>query len=327
MAVLVVNPEPFTQPAARSSRFQTLWNAAGLETEVPSCIPRDFRSGEPALISNAPPDASLKSPRTSWTISERVAEGREETWRLRLGFRSLAAVEGHVAVRLEAGASLTLILAGEKSEPELSLNHYRFELEPRSALRVFMLHSQGAAAGSSRDEFQFHLNGEASSAALHTLDLLDGHSVREFLSEAHHRAPQTRSEQTSRSLIKHSAELDWESLVRIHEAASRSVSRQLSKNLLMTPGARALARPRLQIRNTAVDARHGAATGHLRDDEVFYLRTRGLPADLARQIVAEGFAREWLGAVPQEHRLGALSELFEQALASFFKDAQTWTSS
>ena len=65
---------------------------------------------------------------------------------------------------------------------------------------------------------------------------------------------------------------------------------ELNRNLLLTPEARADSVPNLEIETGEIlGAGHASATGRFDDEQLFYLQTRGIPADEARRMVVRGF--------------------------------------
>jgi len=73
-----------------------------------------------------------------------------------------------------------------------------------------------------------------------------------------------------------------------------------TKNLLLSPHAEIDAQPVLEIHADEVKAAHGATVGQLDDRALFYLRSRGVPAALARQLLIAGFCREALDTAAPE---------------------------
>ena len=67
---------------------------------------------------------------------------------------------------------------------------------------------------------------------------------------------------------------------------------QTNKNLLLSNEARVDTKPQLEILADNVKCAHGAAVGQLSEDEMFYLETRGIHPDLARNLLTYGFAEE-----------------------------------
>ena len=71
--------------------------------------------------------------------------------------------------------------------------------------------------------------------------------------------------------------------------AQKIQSHQLNKNLLMNKGAQAISEPQLEIFADDVQCAHGSATGQLSEDELFYLVSRGIKPERAKQLIQEAF--------------------------------------
>jgi len=100
-----------------------------------------------------------------------------------------------------------------------------------------------------------------------------------------------------KNILGGAAQAEFNSLVHVFRGANKSDSQQLDRNLLLSDKARAYSRPQLKIDADDVKANHGAATGQLEQNELFYLRSRGLDKDYARFILTYGFAREILDKI------------------------------
>ncbi|HEX6935365.1 MAG TPA: SufD family Fe-S cluster assembly protein, partial [Actinomycetes bacterium] len=82
----------------------------------------------------------------------------------------------------------------------------------------------------------------------------------------------------------------WIGDVRIRPAAIGTDTYELNRNLVLTDGARADSVPNLEIETgEIVGAGHASATGRFDDEQLFYLQSRGIPADEARRLVVRGF--------------------------------------
>ncbi len=104
----------------------------------------------------------------------------------------------------------------------------------------------------------------------------------------------------------------WIGDVLIRAAAEGTDTFEVNRNLVLTDGARADSVPNLEIETgEIVGAGHASATGRFDDEQLFYLRARGIPEDLARRLVVRGFFGEIISkiAVPQvRERLEAAIE-------------------
>jgi Fe-S cluster assembly protein SufD len=104
----------------------------------------------------------------------------------------------------------------------------------------------------------------------------------------------------------------WVGDVLIRAAAEGTDTFEVNRNLVLTDGARADSVPNLEIETgEIVGAGHASATGRFDDEQLFYLRARGIPEDAARRLVVRGFFHEIIQkiAVPEiRERLEAAIE-------------------
>jgi Fe-S cluster assembly protein SufD len=119
----------------------------------------------------------------------------------------------------------------------------------------------------------------------------------------------------------------WVGDVLIRPRASGTDTFESNRNLVLTDGARADSIPNLEIETgEIVGAGHASATGRFDDEQLFYLRSRGIPEEQARRLVVRGFFGEIISkiALPQirerltaaiEHEL-AITEKIEKTAAS-----------
>ena len=89
-----------------------------------------------------------------------------------------------------------------------------------------------------------------------------------------------------------------------------------NKNLLLSEGAEIDTQPVLEIHADEVKAAHGATVGQLDANALFYLRSRGLPADQAQQLLTAAFCREPLVLLGDAAISTALILQLDQALAT-----------
>jgi Fe-S cluster assembly protein SufD len=78
----------------------------------------------------------------------------------------------------------------------------------------------------------------------------------------------------------------------VHPGAVGTDATQTNKNLLLSESAQAYTRPRLEIFADDVKCAHGAAAGMLDEEALFYLQSRGIHREFARNLLAYAFARE-----------------------------------
>nr|WP_229675839.1 Fe-S cluster assembly protein SufD [Hoyosella rhizosphaerae] len=90
----------------------------------------------------------------------------------------------------------------------------------------------------------------------------------------------------------------WIGDVLIRAAAEGTETFELNRNLVLTDGARADSVPNLEIETGEIlGAGHASATGRFDDEQLFYLRSRGIPEKEARRLVVRGFFRELINRI------------------------------
>jgi Fe-S cluster assembly protein SufD len=114
-----------------------------------------------------------------------------------------------------------------------------------------------------------------------------------------HIGADTTSAQTLRALARDRAQLAWRSRVEVTATAHGTSCEQSLKGLLNSPGAEIDLRPQLEIHTDAVRASHGATTGALDQDMLFYLLSRGLDADTARGLLEWAFCEDAIRLIDQ----------------------------
>lgn len=104
-----------------------------------------------------------------------------------------------------------------------------------------------------------------------------------------HNAPGCHSEQLFKGVVSGSAKAEFDGLVYVAPGAMKTVAHQQAHSLLLSEGAFCEARPQLEIYADDVECSHGATTGYLNPEELFYMRSRGIPEAEARAMQVEAF--------------------------------------
>ena len=109
----------------------------------------------------------------------------------------------------------------------------------------------------------------------------------------------------------------WVGDVLIRKQAEGIDTYESNRNLVLTDGCRADSVPNLEIETGEIQgAGHASATGRFDDEQLFYLRSRGIPYEEARRLVVRGFFDELLQRVPVPGLAERLGDLVEARLAS-----------
>ncbi len=102
----------------------------------------------------------------------------------------------------------------------------------------------------------------------------------------------------------------------VRPGAQKTDAKQTNRNLLLSNQATADTKPQLEIFADDVKCTHGATVGQLSDEEVFYLRSRGMSEEAARRMLTYGFANDIVERVKPEAIRLALHDLQAAALGS-----------
>jgi len=112
-----------------------------------------------------------------------------------------------------------------------------------------------------------------------------------------HSQPRCASSQLFKYALFDDARGAFEGIVTVDPGAVYTDARQTNRNLLASPEARMHAMPQLIINCDEVKASHGAATGRLDDDALFYMRSRGIPEAEARMMLTNAFLTDVLDGI------------------------------
>jgi Fe-S cluster assembly protein SufD len=141
----------------------------------------------------------------------------------------------------------------------------------------------------------------------------DQHFDHETLQD--HVAPHASSNLLFKGALDDEARSVFRGLIRVHPKAQRTDAYQTNRNLVLSAQARADSLPNLEIQADDVRCSHAATVGQLDEEEVFYLRSRGIPKGEAVRLVVFGFFGEVLEQLPLEGARQELLSAVERKLA------------
>jgi Fe-S cluster assembly protein SufD len=113
-----------------------------------------------------------------------------------------------------------------------------------------------------------------------------------------HIAPHTKGDVLYRGIIRDRARTIFQGLIKVQKAAQQTDSYLANHNLLLSPKARADSIPTLEIEANDVRCTHGATVGRVDEEQLFYLRSRGLSHDEAERLIVAGFVEPVLARIP-----------------------------
>ncbi len=217
-------------------------------------------------------------------------------------------------LQLGSGSQLTHTRLQQAAGHALLYDTLSARLAERASYRLRHI----AAGGSStRSSVQVQLQGRESAADIRALAAAQGTQYADALYTVLHDAPATRSNLLFRGIASDRAHVACSADVQVAPGAPGSRVLQSLRGLIDGKGAEVNLRPRLTINTDDIQAAHGATTGRLDEDLLFYLLSRGLSAASARSLLKWAFLSETLGAVGPQ----ALRKAAESAVAARLSDA------
>lgn len=198
------------------------------------------------------------------------------------------------------------IFIGENAE----LRHERIQRESADAFHISNLrvkisrdgryHSRTISFGAkfSRQTPQVSIQGTGADVILDGLALLNGTQVADTHSVLDHTQPDCTSHQLHKAIVDDEARAVFNGRIFVRRGAQGTDARQQSRNLLLSEKARVDTKPQLEIDTDDVKCAHGAAIGQLDPEELFYLQSRGLNDQAARNLLTYGFAADLLAHIP-----------------------------
>lgn len=116
----------------------------------------------------------------------------------------------------------------------------------------------------------------------------------------HHISPGAFSDLLYKNSLYDEARTIFSGLISVDEGAHRTDAYQTCRNLLMSNTCEANSMPGLEINADDVKCSHGSTSAQISDDEIFYLRARGIDSETARQLIARGFSIEVISRLNHE---------------------------
>ena len=113
-----------------------------------------------------------------------------------------------------------------------------------------------------------------------------------------HAAGGCTSRQLFKGIVGGTARASFDGLIHVAQDAQKTQASQENHSILLTDTARVESRPQLEIYADDVQCSHGATTGYLNPDELFYMRSRGIPEAQARQLQMVAFLAPVLRRLP-----------------------------
>jgi Fe-S cluster assembly protein SufD len=221
---------------------------------------------------------------------------------------SLTLIEDYISLgeTVYFNNSVTEIWLAENAQ----VNHTRLQRQSKTAFDIgktaisqarssrYTSNAFSFGAKLSRHNLEIYQTGEQTETTLNGLTVLRDEQVGDTHSTIALTKPYGTSRQLQKCIIDDRAHAIFNGKVFVPKAAQLTDAGQLNRNLLLSSKARVDTKPQLEIVADNVKCTHGATVGQLETDEIFYLQSRGIDANSARQLLVNAFAYEVIERVP-----------------------------
>jgi Fe-S cluster assembly protein SufD len=273
-----------------------VWVPKNLEVETPIHLLFISTAGDTPLL-NQPRCLVVAEPNSSVTVLEEF-------------------------VGIGQGQSFTNAVTEIWVEGNAEINHMRVQRESNSAFHIgktavsqardsrYTCNAISLGAAISRHHLEIYQTGEQIQTTLNGLTIAKNNQLADTHSKIALTQPYATTNQLHKCIVDDRAHTVFNGKVFVPQAAQLTNAGQLNQNLLLSSKARVDTKPQLEIVADNVKCTHGATVGQLEADEVFYLQSRGIDADSARNLLIYAFAIEIINEIP----IGSLRERMSECL-------------
>jgi Fe-S cluster assembly protein SufD len=136
---------------------------------------------------------------------------------------------------------------------------------------------------------ELDLVGQGATGRMSGFYFTDGVQHLDHDTQQNHHAPNTTSDLLFKGALKDRSRSVWQGMIYVAPGAQKTDGYQANRNLVLSRKARADSIPGLEIMADDVRCTHGATVGKIDPDQVYYLRSRGIPYEDAERLIVEGF--------------------------------------
>lgn len=144
----------------------------------------------------------------------------------------------------------------------------------------------------SRNQITADIDGEHASLFLGGMLITDGKQEAENNTVIRHNKPNSTSNELFKYILDEQSHGIFSGIIVVQPDAQKTLSRQTNKSICLTPEAVVNSRPQLEIYADDVKCGHGATTGQLDQEALFYMKQRGIDEDTARMMLLSAFVQD-----------------------------------
>lgn len=315
-----------TEQLPQTIRIGSLREAMATETSlVQACLDKDWKHGSDVF-------SELNRTFLDDGLFIHVAANTEvplpvEVIYLNLSFEQESLCQPNSLIVLEQGAKLKLVerfistggsnyffngVSEVMLADQADMQHYRLQDESRNARhlgRVLLQQYSGSSyramhiatgAAWSRTDIHVDFAGQHASCDLQGVYLAGPQQYADFHLDVQHSQANCRSRENFRGIVYGKARAVFDGRIVVDKGAQHSDAQLNNRNLLLSEDAEVDTKPQLEIYADDVKCGHGTTVGRLDPQQMFYLRSRGIPEAEARRMLCLGFAGQILADLDDE---------------------------
>jgi len=214
-------------------------------------------------------------------------------------------------IEVGAGASVDYVLIQREPDHRFHVSNLAVTQERDSRFSAHTLCLGGALV---RNDASVLLAGEGAECRLDGLFVAAGRQLVDNHTLVDHAVPHCTSRETYKGIVGGEARGVFRGRILVRPDAQKTSAQQSNPNLLLGAGAEVDSKPQLEIHADDVKCSHGSSVGQIDAEAFFYLRSRGLSAETARDLLTRAFAQEILRALPTPALADALDDVLKERL-------------
>ncbi len=145
-----------------------------------------------------------------------------------------------------------------------------------------------------------NLTGRAATAEVNGVTFASDHQKISYYTQQHHKAQGTHSDLLYKEVLRDESRVIWRGMIKVDAAAQQTDGYQRSDALMLSENARCDSIPGLEIEADDVRCTHGATTGRVDEEQIFYAQSRGISEKEAMHMIVEGFFQQVYDRIPVE---------------------------
>jgi Fe-S cluster assembly protein SufD len=224
-------------------------------------------------------------------------------------------------VSLDEGIYFTNVVSEIAAGENSSINHIKIQEESLKAFHVsrtevgqgknsnFVSYSISLGGEISRYDINSKFNDEGGECSLNGLYLLTGNQLYDTHSLIDHAKPHCTSHEHYKGILDDNSRGVFNGKVIVRKDAQKTNAFQENNNIILSDGALINTKPQLEIFADDVKCSHGATVGQLDQDSLFYLKTRGIGEEKAREILIHAFASDVIKSIKTQPVKNYLEEI------------------